>query len=346
MSSLPVIIASFRIDFKRTGYILLQDFGAGSTKGSLDLRRPRRGTMKRFTLAVAALLFLFACGSDQSSGGQGEESETYLIGIAISMKEDTPFFVSLVNGAGESADLLDVEIITLYADENAALQSSQIIELANRGIDALLLNPVNDSVIPATEEFCRMGIPVLTIDRGISSGCILCHISSDNRSGGRMAGEYLAEALHRSGNVVEIMGTDGSSAAIERGIGFREALSAYPDIEIIDAFNADFSRDLAEEGFLQLLQQTSDIDGVFAHNDDMILGAIDAAGSTGSGNILFIGFDAIDEAISAVENGYLMATIAQRPAEMGQLGVETAVDILNGLEVPDSIIVDLALILR
>jgi ribose transport system substrate-binding protein len=234
----------------------------------------------------------------------------------------------------------------VYAYEDPDLQSRQIIDLAGEGIDALLLNPVSDSVIAALDTVISMGIPVFTIDRGISSDGVVCHIASDNRAGGRMAGDYLAEALNRQGRVVEIMGTEGSSAAAERGLGFREAMAAYTDIEIVRSFHAGFDRDLAMEGFLELLKDTVTVDAVFAHNDDMILGAMEAAEASGVAGILFIGFDAIDEAIDAVERGELLATVAQRPAEMGRLGVETAVDYLSGLEVPDSIIVDLALILR
>ena len=293
-----------------------------------------------------SVAFLVCCGGNGHPETAGNGGDAYRIGLAICMSPDTPFFVSLLEGAEESAHRLNVEIIPVYACEDPQLQALQVLELAEEGIDAILLNPVSDSVTPALETVASRGVPVFTIDRGVSSHMVVSHIASDNRAGGRMAGDYLVEALNRRGRVVEIMGTEGSSAAIERGLGFREAIAMHPEIEIVSSFHAGFDRDLAMQGFLDVLRDTVRVDGVFAHNDDMILGAMEAAGTAGAGDILFIGFDAIDGAIEAVERGDLLATVAQRPAEMGRLGVETAVDYLSGLEVPDSIVVDLALILR
>lgn len=302
--------------------------------------------MIRFSIAVFALALVLSCGGEEREQASQAEDSSYLVGLAISMREDTPFFSSLTAGAVESADARGIQLIIVYADEDPVLQSAQIMELAEQGIDLLLLNPVSDSVDTAVDLISEMGIPVLTIDRGLNCECIVCHIASDNRSGGVMAGEYLAEAMHRTGNVVEIQGTEGSSAAAERGAGFQEAMAAYPDIRIVASFHAGFSREQAEAEFSRVLSETDSIQGVFAHNDDMILGAISAAKSAGYHDILFVGFDAIDEAVLAVENGELMATIAQRPAEMGYLGVETALEVLTGNEVPYSITIDLALILR
>ena len=302
--------------------------------------------MRYLSACCVMLMLLISCKGQDPDLSAEERFPAVRIGVAISMSADTPFFISLLDGIQNCANENNADVITLFADEDPALQSRQIVELAREGIDLLLLNPVSDSLIPAVEEVVELGIPVMTIDRDLSSSCILCHISSDNESGGRMAGEYLAEALHRRGNVVEIMGTDGSSAAEERGRGFQQALSGYPEVQITSSFHADFSREQAYELFAEILEEGGDINGVFAHNDDMILGAIDAAADAGVEGILFTGFDAIEEAVAAVENGDLMATIAQRPFEMGYLGMETALEFLQGRDVPDSIIVDLALIMR
>ena len=302
--------------------------------------------MGKAVLFLSIALITICCADESPPSSEDNNDKQYCIGLAISMTDETPFFVSLQAGVEESAALLNIDILTAYADEDPAVQSEQIIEMADRGIDALLLNPVSDAVLPAVEEISRRGIPVLTIDRAIHSSCVVCHIASDNFAGGRMAGDYLVEALYRDGRIVEIMGTEGSSAAYERGQGFREAINTHSDIQIVSTISAEFSRDLAMEKFTVLLEEDSDIDGVFAHNDDMILGAMEATRQAGIDGILFVGFDAVAEAIIAVENGELLATVAQRPTEMGRLGIETVVDYLSGSEVPDSIMVDLALILR
>lgn len=302
--------------------------------------------MRTTVLFFSAILVLPSCGKDTPDSDGASAEYRYRLGLAISMDTTTPFFTSLLEGAEESALRLNADVITLSAGEDASLQSEQILELAGLGVDVLLLNPVSDAVVPALEAVSAMNIPVLTIDRSVHSESVVCHIASNNRAGGKMAGDYLAESLHRSGRVVEIRGTPGSSAAIERGHGFRDAMESFPAIEIVVSFDADFSRAQARDRFAEILEEHSSIDAVFAHNDEMILGAAQAARQAGRSDILFVGFDAIDEAVTAVEEGRLLATVAQKPAEMGRLGVETAVQFLSGRPVPDSITVDLALIIR
>lgn len=297
---------------------------------------------------VLSLAFSSCGNGDGAEPGDGSQAaREYRIGMCLSMTEDTPFFVSLVQGARESADRLGVTLEVAYAADSLELQISQMRDFVARDVDAILLNPVSDGIAGEVEQTCSQGVPIITIDRRAPGDCILCHIASDNVAGGRMAGGYLAEALHRQGRVVEIMGTEGSSAAADRGRGFSEAIDSYPDIEVVARITADFSRDQAAAAFGRLLETGSGVDAVFAHNDDMILGAIQAAGAAGAADtILFVGFDAISEAILAVETGELLATVAQMPEEMGRLGIETAVEHLEGNPIPDSIIVDLALIVR
>jgi ribose transport system substrate-binding protein len=263
------------------------------------------------------------------------------------MVETTPFFISLVGGAQEAANHGDVKLIVQYANDDNKLQSTQIQSLVDQGVSALLVNPVSDDVVPAIEAAAAAGVPVLTIDRSAPSEAIVSYIASDNLAGGRMAGEYLAEALNRQGKVVELEGTPGSSAARDRGAGFNQAITAYPDVEVIARETANFNKPDGQTVFARMLTEHPEIEGVFAHNDDMILGAIEAAKEAGRAKeIVFVGFDGTDEAIAALEEGELLATVAQRPAEMGRIGVETVVKYLNGQKVPDSIPVDLALIIK
>ena len=307
--------------------------------------RPAASVFSAALLSTGLLLLAAACGGPADEMEQSSATQ-YRIGLALCMSCDTPFFVSLIDGAAEAADRLGVELVTVCAEEDDSLQVLQLRRMADQDIDLLLLNPVNFSVCPAVEDLAAGGIPVFTIDRGIRSDRIICHIASDNRSGGQMAGDYLAEALHRRGEVVEIRGTDGSSAAQERGAGFRDAISSHPDLRVVECIHGQFSRQVARERFAEVLASHESIQGVFAHNDDMALGALEAAHQAGKTNLMVVGFDAIEEAILAVDRGEMLATVAQRPAEMGRIGVETAVDYLQGNDVPDSIEVDLALIIR
>jgi len=302
---------------------------------------------------TGALAFLLITGlvmtdcNRQPSAPETTVPHRHVIGMLLSMTEETPFFISLVKGAGEAADRLNVTLSIRYARDDPDLQSADLLSMIDDRVNALLVNPVSDAVVPAIEKAAAAGIPVFTIDRSAPSDTIICHIASDNLSGGRMAGEYLAEKLNRRGNVVELEGTPGSSAAHYRGAGFNQIMATYPDITVIARKAANFTRSDGKAVFAHILADYPKIDGVFAHNDDMILGAIKAAKEADrSKDIMFVGFDAIEEAIDALESGDLLATVAQRPAEMGRIGVEAAFKHLQAEAVPKSIPVDLALITK
>lgn len=274
------------------------------------------------------------------------QSAEATIGLSLS-NLGNPFFASVQEGAEEAAARLGVTLVVEDAADNAETQAEQIQALIEQGVRALMINPVDSEAIGSSIEAANAaGIPVFTIDRSAASGEVVAHIASDNVVGGKMAGDYLADTLSESGNVVELRGIEGTSAARDRGAGFNEAMAAYPNITIVASEVANFNREEGETVFAAILEENADIDGVFAHNDEMILGAIAAAQAAGREGIQFIGFDAVEDAISAVEAGDLLATIAQQPAEMGRLGVEAAVAHLGGEAVEESIPVDLALITR
>ncbi len=298
---------------------------------------------------VIAALLLTACGDDKKEDKATPVPtvpDTFTIGVALS-NLGNPFFVTLQEGAESEAARQNVTLIVEDAADDAAQQTTQVQSLIDQGVDALLINPVDaDAIVSAIEAANTAGIPVLTIDRSASGGTILSHIASDNESGGKMAGDFLAERINKKGNIVELQGPAGNSAADARGAGFDGAIANYPEITIVAKEIANWNRDEAQAAFAQILVDQPDIVGVFAQNDQMVLGAIDAAKEAGREGIVFVGFDAIDEAIAAVEDGSLTATIAQQPAEMGRLGVETAVKALKGEAVSSSIPVDLALVTK
>ena len=275
-----------------------------------------------------------------------QPAEGYTIGLSLSTLNN-PFFVTLKEGAEAAAGAAGVELIVVDAQDDPAKEATNIEDLIQKGVDALLVNPTDaDAIVPSIQKANEAGIPVFTIDRGAAGGEIVSHIASDNVAGGRMAGEFLCQALGESGKVVELEGIAGTSAARDRGQGFNDYMSSEcTGVEIVARQTANFNRAEGLSVFENILQAQPEIAGVFAHNDEMILGAIEAAEAAGrAGEIIFVGFDAVDDAVAAVEAGSLAATIAQQPSEMGRLGVEFAVKYLNGESVEDYVPVDLALV--
>lgn len=254
----------------------------------------------------------------------------YRIGISLSTLNN-PFFVTLRDGALDEANRLGIDLVVADAQDNPAKQLSDIEDFIQQDLDLILINPTDsDAIVTAVLEANDVGIPVITVDRGSNGGEVVCHIASDNVAGGRMAGEYLANLLNGEGRVIELQGILGTSAARDRGKGFGQAMENYPDIKIIAQQTANFNR---AEGLMvmeNLLTAYPEVDGVFAHNDEMALGAIEALKSAGMlDDIVVVGFDAIDDAVKAVEAGEMDATVAQQPYEMGKLGVFHAFNYLE-----------------
>ena len=274
----------------------------------------------------------------------GEES--YKMGLSLSTLNN-PFFVTLKEGAEEAAEKAGVELIVVDAQDDPAKEATNIEDLIQQGVDAILVNPTDaDAVVPSIQKANEANIPVFTIDRGASGGVVISHIASDNIAGGMVAGKFLCEALGGEGKVVELEGIAGTSAARDRGNGFNTYMSSEcSGVEIVARQTANFNRAEGLTVFENILQAQPEINGTFAHNDEMILGAIEAAEAAGrAAEIIFVGFDAVDDAVAAVNSGKLAATIAQQPAEMGRLGIETAVAYLDGDTVEQYIPVDLSLV--
>lgn len=299
--------------------------------------------MKR--LVVLAMILFMVTGSLGFAGGQKEVEEGITLGLSLSTLNN-PFFVTLKEGAEEKAGELGVKLIVVDSQDDPAREATNIEDLIQKQVDALLINPTDaDAVVPSVKKANGAGIPVFTIDRGAAGGNIVSHIASDNVAGGKMAGEYLVKILGGKGKVVELEGIAGTSAARDRGKGFNEVAAANPDIEIVARQTANFNRAEGLSVFENILQAHPEIDGVFAHNDEMILGAIQAAEAAGRDDkILFVGFDAVDDAVRAVKEKKLAATVAQQPSQMGILGVQFATDYLNGKTVEKYIPVPLALV--
>jgi ribose transport system substrate-binding protein len=273
-------------------------------------------------------------------------AEGYTLGLSLSTLNN-PFFVTLKEGAEEAAAAAGVELIVVDAQDDSAKEATNIEDLIQKEVDALLINPTDaDAIVPSVQKANEAGIPVFTVDRSAAGGEIVSHIASDNVAGGRMAGKFLCDLLGGSGKAVELEGIAGTSAARDRGQGFNEVMSSEcADVEIVARQTANFNRAEGLSVFENILQAQPEIDGVFAHNDEMILGAIEAAEAAGrAAEISFVGFDAVDDAVAAVEAGQLAATVAQQPAEMGRLGVEFAVKYLNGVSIDTYVPVDLRLV--
>ncbi|MES1040685.1 MULTISPECIES: ribose ABC transporter substrate-binding protein RbsB [Peribacillus] len=299
-------------------------------------------------IMVLSLMVLAACSMDSGlTDDKKEKKDSSMkdvkVGVSISTLNN-PFFVSLKDGIEKEAKEKGMKVTVVDAQDDTAKQISGIEDLILQKVDVLLVNPTDSAAISsAIQSANEAGIPVITIDRSSDEGDIETFIASDNVAGGEMAAEYLVKELGEKAKVVELEGVSGASATRERGKGFHNI--ADKQLDVLTSQTAEFDRTKGLNVMENILQGNKDIQAVFAHNDEMALGAIEAIKAAGK-DIIVVGFDGNDDALKAVENGELKATIAQQPSLIGEEAVNAAEKILKGDKVDDTISVPLKLVTK
>ena len=302
--------------------------------------------IKKILALMAAGTMLMTMGGCNAITIDGEEnvregSSGNVIGFSVSTLNN-PFFVTLTEGAKKAASEKNVELVVVDAGDDAAKQTSDIEDLVSRNVGVLIVNPVDsDAVAPAVKSAMSQGIKVIAVDRGVNGVDVDCQIASDNVAGARMATEYLMELVGEGAKVAELQGVPGASATIDRGEGFHQV--ADKSLQVAASQTANFNRAEGMTVMENILQSDGAIKGLFAHNDEMALGAVEAVAASGK-DIKIVGFDATDDAQKAVKDGKMAATVAQKPDKMGETAIGTAVKIMAGETVEKSIPVEVELI--
>lgn len=304
--------------------------------------------MKKLTILLAAFLLILTTGCSLEPPGwakpkSGGDLKDMKIGLSVSTLNN-PFFVSLKDGVVNEAKKLGIETIVVDAQNDSAKQSNDVDDLMQKGVNVLLINPTDSAAISTVVQSANsLGIPVITLDRSADQGKVEALVASDNAKGGKMAAEYIVEMLGKGAKVVELEGVAGASATRERGKGFHEVADS--ELNVIAKQTADFDRVKGLNVMENLLQANPGVQAVFAHNDEMALGAIEAIRSSGK-DIPVIGFDGNEDALKSIEAGQMTATVAQQPEMIGQLAVQAAYDVLQGKKVETSIPAPLKLVTK
>ncbi|MBM7698639.1 ribose transport system substrate-binding protein [Kurthia huakuii] len=297
------------------------------------------------TALLASSLLLSACSMSPNGDDKAKDTKKtdcdFKIGMSVSTLNN-PFFVTLSDGAKAEAKDEKVDLTVVDAQDNASKQASDVEDLIQQDVDLIIINPTDSkAVASAVESANNANIPVITVDRVSEGGDVISHIASDNKEGGKMATAYLQEVIGEGAKVAQLEGVAGSSAATDRGAGFEEV--AKKGFDVVASQTANFNRAEGLTVMENILQSNGDIKGVFAQNDEMALGAIEAIEASGK-DIKVVGFDATDDGVQAVKDGKMIATIAQKPTEIGETAIETAVKSLNGEKVEKDIPIELELI--
>ena len=292
-------------------------------------------TKLRKTLAVVASATLLctsltACNRDSGGNNAAGDSANKSITFALSTQANS-FMVKMREGAQKKADELGLTINFQDASDDSATQANQLANAAATGAGAVIVNPTDsDAMAPAVKQLTDAKIPVVAVDRAVNNAEVSSYIASDHVGGGKQAAKALSEAIHGEGEILVLQGKTGSSASRERGQGFDEGLKDSPNIKVVAKQTAEFERVKGLDVTTNLLQAHPNVKAIFAENDEMALGAIEALGDKAGKDVIVVGFDGVEDALKAIKEGTMYASIAQQPADMAAQAVVEASKLLKG----------------
>ncbi len=256
-----------------------------------------------------------------------------------------PWRVAQINSIKSEAEKRGYELVYTDAGGDASKQISDVEDIVAQKVDYLILDPrEEEGSVPALQAANKAGVKTIVIDRlvkGQAGTDFITYIGTDFVWEGKAAGEWLAKAKNGKANIVEITGTAGSSAAIDRQKGFKEAISKFPDMKIIASQTANFSRADAQKVMENIIQSKGkQFDTVFAHNDEEAMGAIQALKSAGlqpGKDVTVIGIDGEKDAVKAIIAGELSVTVTCNPL-YGPITFDTLEKVIKGEKIDTKII--------
>lgn len=312
-------------------------------------------------LVVTMLGTVFAlggCGSQQTGddadaqteedAGEEEGGDGYTIGFSVSTLAN-PFFVTMADAAKEEADKLGVSLETLDAEDSSETQQQQIEDLIMKEVDLIIINPVDSDAIGTSVKACNdADIPVVTVTRASNEGEVVQHLDIDNYEAGMLDAQQLIKDLDGKGKIAVLEGIPGATSTNDRQAGFAETIEKdAPDMEIVTSLTANYDREEGASVTEDILQGNPDLSAIYAHNDEMALGAVRAVAAAGKTDAIKIyGIDATDDALTAVENGEMAATVQQQPDLQIQTALQNAVKYLDGESVEELVNIPLKLITK
>ena len=293
--------------------------------------------MKKLFGSLALLIALAGAGAcNKPPAGDGR------LTIAVIPKGTSHvFWQSIHAGAAKAAQELGVDIIwrgPLREDDRAS-QVSEVEGFVTRGVSGIVLAPLDEAALVApVAEAARNKIPVVIIDSGLKSNDYVSFVATDNRQGGRMAGDGLAALLPNGGKVVMLRYAEGSASTNEREEGFLEAIRAHKSIDVLSEnqyggadVEGAYKKSEAMLNRFKTADGTLAVDGIFCPNESTTLAMLRVLEDSGwAGKAKFIGFDASDSLVKGLADAHIDGLVVQDPVKMGYVGVKTVVTHIKG----------------
>ena len=276
------------------------------------------------TLWLAALVFVGGCEKEPTAT-EPPTGPTHVIAV-IPKLTNTVFWQSVLAGAQAAGRDFGYEIIWNGPDrETNSAGQIQIVEAAiNRHVEGVVLAPVDrQNLVPSVEKLADLNIPVAIIDSGLDSVKFVSFASTDNYQGGVLAAQRMGHALGGKGNILVVRHIAGSHAAVKRVAGFIDTITNdFPDIKIVDSQSGQDTAEIAKKVTTEMLQNHPDVQGLFACNVDMSVGALQALQEQKRADVKMVAFDPDKSLIDGLRSGQVAAIIVQDPYKMGYEGVK------------------------
>lgn len=319
-------------------------------------RSMSRRAVLRVSAAAAGLVAMGGrlAGSVAAAPPPLAKKDTYTVGFA-QVGSANPWRLGESKSMQDEAKARGYTLIETNANEDTAKQIADLKSLIAQKPDILIFPPrESQAIAPIVMEAKAAGIPVILIDRDVDHAIAkpdedyVTFIGSDFVDQGRRAAEWLVKATGGTAKIIELEGTTGSDPAIDRKTGFDDYLlgmfrgtptpdGAHAGMEIIASQTADFSRDMGREVMQTLLQSHPDVTAVYAHNDEMVIGAIAAleeAGKVPGKDVILVSIDGENAALDAIVEGKLGATVESSPF-FGPIAFQTMDKYIAGEDIPD-----------
>lgn len=284
-------------------------------------------TAVALTFAGAASADSFKIGITQNNVGVDSYQTTYEKAFIAAAEADA-----------------NVEAVVLDAGGDVARQIAQMEDLIQQEVDAIIIWPTNgEAVIPAVRKAQKAGIPVIVTNSNIAEAgfpFVASFSGPDNITQGARSAEIMCDKFKEMGieneaRVVQISGQPGYTTAIERQKGFDDRLpEVCPNVTLVETQPGDWNREKSQKVMEAFLVKYDDIDGVYAGDDNMGVGALNAAKAAGRDGIIFVGATNFSVGYEAMERGEYWGSIYQSPVDDAEAALQTAIDVLSGKDVP------------
>jgi ABC-type sugar transport system substrate-binding protein len=316
---------------------------ADNSRGIPDTHpaEPTMSLLPRFrTILCAGVLPALALASLAGCRKEAADDGKWTVGFS-QMGHDNPWRMAQTASLRDEAQKRGYELVVTDAQDQTAKQVADVEDLIARRVDVILLAPREfEGLAPALQAARDANIPVILVDReaeGTAGEDYVTFLGSNFVDQGRRAAEWLIKETGGTAGIVELTGTPGSSVATDRAKGFRDALAGHPGMRILASQTGEFSRAQGQRVMQNIAQSLGrQITAVYAHNDEMALGAIQALRASGlepGRDVKIVSIDGQRAALEAIQRGELGATVESNP-RFGPIAFETIEQVRKGEQVP------------